>query len=72
MLQESAPSLQSLIFSPQFPALAFVAACWSSDSMKNRRRLWSQVRQFEELWKDYRLHGWQADRFYPSEEVGRG
>lgn len=66
-----APLMQSLIFLPHFPALAFIAACWSSDSMMNRKRLWGQVRQFEGLWQEYRLHGWQVNRFYPAEE-GRG
>lgn len=60
------PSVRALIALPYFPRLAFLRECWESDSMRNRRRLWGQVAQFEELWRDYRLHGWRVDRFFPS------
>ncbi|EKM51758.1 uncharacterized protein PHACADRAFT_262086 [Phanerochaete carnosa HHB-10118-sp] len=58
------PPIKPLVMSPHFQRLAFVRACWQSDSMMNRKRLWGQVKQFEGLWEDYRLHGWQVDRFY--------
>lgn len=65
-------SVLPLVKSPHFPRLAFVRECWASDSMRNRRRLWGQVAQFEELWRDYRLHGWRVDRFFhPSDDVQR-
>ncbi|GJE88814.1 hypothetical protein PsYK624_049010 [Phanerochaete sordida] len=57
-------AVRALIMSPQLDRLAFVHACWQSDSMRNRRRLWGQTKQFEGLWEDYRRHGWQVDRFY--------
>ena len=37
--------------------------------MKNRRRLWGMVKQFDQLWKDYRTNGRWSDRFFPSEEI---
>ena len=49
--------------SSAFPYLAFVHACYKSDSMRNRQRLWNIVKQFDGLWRDYRLHGWQRDVF---------
>jgi len=36
--------------SPRFPAYAFVRACYESDSMMNRKRLWGIVKQVEEIW----------------------
>ena len=55
-----------LLTSPDFPRLTFIRACWDSDSMMNRKRLWGQVKQFEVLWKEYRTNGWQDPVFYPS------
>ncbi|KAF8155696.1 hypothetical protein B0H34DRAFT_860014 [Crassisporium funariophilum] len=46
-----------------FPYIPFIRACYESDSMRNRQRLWGQVKQFEEVWRDYRAHGWIVDRF---------
>lgn len=60
------PPVMPLILSPEFPRLAFVRACWESDSMMSRKRLWKQVEQFGFLWKDYRSHGWRVDRFIPT------
>jgi hypothetical protein len=31
--------------------------------MRNRERLWDIVKQFDDLWRDYRLHIWQRDVF---------
>ena len=59
---------KSILTSPDFPRLAFVRACWKSDSMMNRKRLWGQVRRFGVLWKDYRMNGWQDPCFYPAHE----
>jgi len=53
--------------SSAFPYLAFVHACYKSDSMRNRQRLWNIVKQFDGLWRDYRLHGWQPDVFIAQE-----
>ena len=53
----------SPFYSSAFPYLAFVHACYESDSMRNRQRLWNIVKQFDGLWRDYRLHGWQRDVF---------
>ncbi|KAH7924865.1 hypothetical protein BV22DRAFT_1012355 [Leucogyrophana mollusca] len=52
-----------LFHSTDFPALAFLHACFASDSMRNRQRLWGIAKQFEVLWRDFRLHGWEVDRF---------
>lgn len=46
-----------------FPWLSFIRLCWRSDFMRNRKRLWRQVKQMEEVWIDYRVHGWEIDRF---------
>lgn len=68
----TSPSVISLMMSPHLDRLAFVRECWDSDSMMNRKRLWGQVKRFEKLWEDYRLHGWQVNRFYsPDEHVER-
>jgi hypothetical protein len=45
--------------SPSFPFVAFVHACYGSDSMRNRQRFWNIVKQFDGIWRDYRLNGWQ-------------
>jgi F-box domain len=47
-----------------FPRLAFVHACFRSDSMKNRKRIWGIVKQYDALWIEYRTNGWQKDMFY--------
>lgn len=49
--------------SPSFPFVAFVHACYGSDSMRNRQRFWNIVKQFDGIWRDYRLNGWQRDVF---------
>ena len=49
---------------PGFPLLDFVCACFRSDSMRNRERIWNNVKQFETLWRAYRTNGWEVDRFY--------
>jgi hypothetical protein len=46
-----------------FPYVAFVHACYESENMQNRERLWKIVKQFDGFWRDYRLHGWQRDIF---------
>lgn len=57
-------------FCPEFPRLAFVRACWDSDSMMNRKRQWDIARQFASLWWDYRLNGWMDDyMFFNSREL---
>lgn len=69
----TSPSVIPLMMSPHLNRLAFVRECWDSDSMMNRKRLWGQVKRFEKLWEDYRLHGWQVNRFYsPDGPVGSG
>lgn len=54
---------------PLFPIVPFLRACWASDSMRNRRRLWRMVKQFDGLWEEYRTRGPRVPRFFPSEEV---
>ena len=49
---------------PHFPRLAFVHACFQSDSMMNRKRIWGIVKQYDNLWMDYRTNGWKEKRFY--------
>ena len=58
----------ALILSPRFPRLEFIRACWDSDSMMCRQRLWKQVAQFGLLWRDFRQNGWQVDRFIPRDD----
>ena len=58
----------TLILSPRFPRLEFIRACWDSDSMMCRQRLWKQVAQFGLLWRDFRQNGWQVDRFIPRDD----
>jgi hypothetical protein len=49
--------------SNSFPYWVFIPACYKSHSMMNRKRLWGIVKQFDILWKDYRLNGWERDHF---------
>ena len=49
---------------PHFPRLAFVHACFQSDSMMNRKRIWGIAKQYDGLWMDYRTNGWKKQRFY--------
>ncbi|KAH7910964.1 hypothetical protein BJ138DRAFT_1179890 [Hygrophoropsis aurantiaca] len=53
----------SVFQSPDFPAFAFVHACYAWNPMRNRERIWGQAKQFEALWKDFRLKGWEVNRF---------
>lgn len=48
---------------PSFPYIPFVRSCFENQSMKNRRRLWGQVKQMEPVWREYRVHGWKVNRF---------
>ncbi|GJE88835.1 F-box protein [Phanerochaete sordida] len=66
------PSVLTIVTSPHFDRIAFVRACWQSDSMMNRRRLWGQAKQFEVLWTGYRRQGWQIDRFYDPDQPAVG
>jgi len=61
-VQARSPSVT--FYSGDFPAFAFIDACFHSESIRNRRRLYGQVMQFKELWRDYRMEGWEVDRFY--------
>ncbi|KIJ61515.1 hypothetical protein HYDPIDRAFT_42495 [Hydnomerulius pinastri MD-312] len=46
-----------------FSAVPFIRACFESDSMMNRKRIWGQVGQFARLWRDFRTKGWEINRF---------
>lgn len=48
-----------------FPTVAFVRACYESDSMRSRQRRWYIIKQFDVLWSNYRQHGWERDVFVP-------
>ncbi|KAJ8518171.1 hypothetical protein ONZ45_g4731 [Pleurotus djamor] len=61
-----AESPRSLFEDPSLPYFDFVRACHLSMSMMNRRRLWGMMEQFRCLWEDYRVNGWEVDRFFPS------
>jgi hypothetical protein len=61
--ESSTFDVKSPFRSASFPYFAFVHACYESDSMRNRERLWNIVKQFDDLWRDYRLHGWQRGVF---------
>ncbi|KAF8154075.1 hypothetical protein B0H34DRAFT_625295, partial [Crassisporium funariophilum] len=47
----------------KFPWVGFIRACHNSDSMRNRQRIWGQIKQVEHAWRDYRINGWRVDRF---------
>lgn len=53
--------ISSPLSHPSFPHLAFLRACFDSDSMRNRQRYWNIAKQFEVLWRDYRTKGWERD-----------
>ncbi|KAH7928587.1 hypothetical protein BV22DRAFT_1058536 [Leucogyrophana mollusca] len=53
----------SVFSASAFPAFKFVYACFQSDSMRNRQRIWGQAKQYELLWKDFRSKGWEVNRF---------
>jgi hypothetical protein len=59
----SKPTASKYLSSSVFPHVEFIRACFEDGSMLNRKRLWDNVKQFDGLWRDYRLHGWQCDRF---------
>ncbi|KAF8873058.1 hypothetical protein CPB84DRAFT_1753386 [Gymnopilus junonius] len=61
--QDSDSSPLSLFDHKDFPWYYFVRRCFESDSMINRKRIWGQVKQLEGIWRDYRIHGWEVDRF---------
>jgi hypothetical protein len=48
---------------PSFPFALFLKAVFLSDSMRNRRRLWSIVKQYDAIWRQYRTQGWEVDYF---------
>ncbi|KDR67047.1 hypothetical protein GALMADRAFT_147471 [Galerina marginata CBS 339.88] len=54
---------QSPFLRLDFHWISFVRACYASCSMMNRKRIWGQVKQLEEFWRNYRLYGWEVDRF---------
>ena len=56
-------STLQLISMPSFPHLQFIRACFDLDSMRNRKRLWDIVKQFDGFWWDYQLHGYEVSRF---------
>jgi hypothetical protein len=60
----SHPECNSPCLLPHFPRLAFVHACFHSDSMMNRKRIWGIVKQYDVLWMAYRTNGWYNNRFY--------
>ncbi|PVG01673.1 hypothetical protein CPB86DRAFT_871077 [Serendipita vermifera] len=49
----------SVIFDPDFPLVDFFRANYSSDSMRNRRRLWRISQQFRQEWYRYRTKGYE-------------
>lgn len=53
------------LFDSTFPLFAFLRTCYTDDSMRSRRRRWMLIKQFDELWANYRAHGWQRDSFAP-------
>lgn len=67
--KQNVPRVEPLLQHKDFPLFAFIRACWESDSMMNRKRLWGMVKQFDGLWRDYRWRGWEVKRFFPSEEI---
>ena len=60
----SRSNTQNPLLLPNFPRLAFIHACYQSDSMMNRLRIWGIVKQYEALWMNYRTNGWKKKRFY--------
>lgn len=60
----SSSEAHTLLYSPHFPRLAFVRACFQSDSMMNRKWIWGIVKQFDALWRDYPTNSMQEKMFY--------
>ncbi|PVF98442.1 hypothetical protein CPB86DRAFT_361019 [Serendipita vermifera] len=63
--QESMPGVSlpnsqdvSIVFDPDFPLWEFFRANYTSDSMRNRRRLWRICRRFRRWWRHYRGGKW--------------
>ncbi|KAI0040291.1 hypothetical protein FA95DRAFT_1503081 [Auriscalpium vulgare] len=52
--------------SPDFQYGPFVKACLarSNASMRNRERIWGMVKQVDTMWRAYRKHGYEVDRFF--------
>ncbi|KAJ8454994.1 hypothetical protein ONZ45_g19091 [Pleurotus djamor] len=69
LVQVQSPS--SLFDDPSlpFPYFHFVRACHLSMSMMNRRRLWGMMKQFQCIWEDYRVNGWEVDRFFGADDT---
>lgn len=60
----ASPTLQNHDLSaPGFPLIQFIYAVYSEDSTRNRRRLWNNTKRLEAVWVDYRVNGWEVDRF---------
>ncbi|PVF91195.1 hypothetical protein CPB86DRAFT_878641 [Serendipita vermifera] len=54
----------SVILDPEFPIVDFFRANYSSDSMRNRRRLWRISQQFRREWYRYRTEGYDDGNDY--------
>jgi hypothetical protein len=67
-----ASTVSKPLASPSFPYYPFLRQCYRSDSMKNRLRLWGIIKQFDDIWADYCLHGWQRDVFYNRNPISTG
>jgi hypothetical protein len=61
--KESVVTARDILFRREFPLIQFIHALYTSDNSRNRRRLWKNVKKFEEVWVDYRRNGWKVNRF---------
>lgn len=54
---------EDILFDHEFPLIQFVHALYTGNSSRNRKRLWKNVKSFEDTWGNYRRSGWKVNRF---------
>lgn len=62
---------EDILVDHEFPLIQFVHALYMGNSSRNRKRLWKNVKSFEDTWVNYRRSGWKVNRFgvpYPESQ----
>lgn len=54
---------ENIFFHHEFPLIHFIHALYTGNSSRNRKRLWKNAKNLEEVWIDYRRNGWKVNRF---------
>jgi hypothetical protein len=62
-VKKESVTARDILFHREFPLIQFIHSLYMSDYSRNRRRLWKNVKKFEEVWVDYRRNGWEVNRF---------